>query len=167
MKSFTHTLELPASADSVLASITSADYLNFRYKQGNVVNFELDITQNDAQGFEYNMRRDIDTTGQLPRMARKFVGDSIEVVQTQRWARDQAPYQGQITVNATGLPGTITTDTVLEAIDAEHCRIVATGHLEVRLPVVGGSLEKLLEGKISESIADSIDAIRTYVTDNA
>ena len=166
MQSFNDSITIAAPASRVVELITTETYLRLRYEEPQVQSFDLDITEDSDSAFAYQLRRNIATGDKVPRMARKIVGDTIKVVQTQRWDRVTPPFNAEMTVEAEGLPGAIGARTQLIDIDGNSCRLEVTGSVTVDIPLVGGQLEKLLAGKISDSLNQSSEAIRDYVVKN-
>ncbi len=163
MQKFKNSIDLPAAADEVVTLITTEEYLRFRYEDVQVQNFSLTIEQNDSQAFSYSLVREIDMAGKVPKMARKIVGDSMTVTQQQRWDRSAEPYPGTMTVEAQGLPGSISAATEVVAVSANSSRLVVNGEVYVSIPLVGGQLEKLLVSRIEESFFQSGETVIEYI----
>ena len=163
MQKFKNSIDLPASAEDVVKLITTEEYLRFRYEDAKVRNFSLAVEQDDSKGFSYSLVREIDMAGKVPKMARKIVGDSMTVTQHQRWDRNAAPYPGTMTVEAQGLPGSISAATEVVAVSATTSRLVVNGEVRVSIPLVGGQLEKLLVSRIEESFFESGETVIEYI----
>lgn len=163
MQKFKNSIDLPAAAAEVVKLITTEDYLRFRYEDHQVKNFSLTIEQDDSTAFSYSLLREIDMAGKVPKMARKIVGDSMTVTQQQRWDRSSEPYPGTMTVEAQGLPGSISAATEVVAVSDNSSRLVVNGEVNVSIPLVGGQLEKLLVSRIEESFFQSGETVIEYI----
>lgn len=163
MQQFNNSIELPASADTVIAAITSEDYIRFRYQESGIADFELDVQHDDADRFDYEVRRHIDVSGRVPKIAQRLVGDEMIVVQKQQWSRGGPDYKGLMLVQAEGLPGKIETDVSLHPVDNQRCRLSAEGRIQVNIRIIGNQLEKMMLGRAKESFSDSAQAIQDYL----
>lgn len=162
MQSFKRSSALPASAQDVIAAISSEDYLVYRYDEAGIQSFELDIIEDSAERFESLVRRKA-STDRLPGFARKITGDSVTLVQKQFWNRNQTPFLGELMMELEGLPGHILTR--LELHDDGDGASTLHGHGEVvaRIPLLGSRIEKLLVTRVGDGFERSAQAIREYL----
>ena len=87
------------------------------------------------------------SSGDLPSLVQKFVGDEIVIVQKETWT---SPTSADVTLSIPGKPGeaagtftlTETGGTTTELIDLD---------LSVRIPLVGGKVESLVAGLVREA----------------
>ena len=87
------------------------------------------------------------SSGDLPSLVQKFVGDEIVIVQKETWT---SPTSADVTLSIPGKPGeavgtfTLTESggTTTELIDLD---------LSVRIPLVGGKIESLVAGLLREA----------------
>ena len=87
------------------------------------------------------------SSGDLPSLAQKFVGDEIVIVQKETWT---SPTSADVTLSISGKPGeavgtfTLTESggTTTELIDLD---------LSVRIPLVGGKIESFVAGLVREA----------------
>jgi hypothetical protein len=77
----------------------------------------------------------------IPSFARKVVGDEIRIVQTETWT---GPSTASLELAIPGKPGGFEGQVVLEQVGA-GTRETVTGEVRVRIPLVGGKLESLVE----------------------
>lgn len=163
MKRFTHSRVLDAPPDSVIELITTEAHLRRRYESDALLAFELEILRDDDERFESRLRREFDPGNRIPRPARRLVGESISVVQENAWARVGPPYHGSSHVTVPGVSGHISADLRLEPDTGGKTRMTADGRVEVRVPVIGGQIERMLLGLARDSFVDSTEAINEAV----
>lgn len=84
-------------------------------------------------------------TTDLPGFARKVVGETSKVVQTESWnGNDRADFS----ITMPPLPGGIEGTRVLKS-DGDATLDTFDGEAQVKIPLVGGKLEKLIGGKLT------------------
>ena len=84
----------------------------------------------------------------IPGFARKFVGDEINVVQTEDWL---APAKGNITVTIPGKPGEMS-GTALLTEDPDGTTETVTLSIKVNIPLVGGKIEGLIGDLLTKAL---------------
>lgn len=84
----------------------------------------------------------------IPSFAQKFVGDTINIVQTESWS---SPTQGDITVTIPGKPGDMSGTAVLKESGSGTVETVALT-VKVNIPLVGGKLEGLIAGLLEKAL---------------
>lgn len=162
MQNFTHAQILPAAAAEVMRHITTEDYLLFRYKDPVQLDFSLDILEDNESGHAARIVR-VYGAEKIPRMARKFIGDQIELIQTQSWDRNGPSFNGQMRLEVAGVPGHIEgTMHLVDHLD-EQSQIRAEGGIDVRVPLIGRQIEKLLVERAEEGFASSMDSILKWL----
>lgn len=162
MQRFERDSSIPASADEVIAAISTEEYLVYRYDEAGIESFELDIREDSDERFESHVRRKA-STHKLPSFARKIAGDSVTLLQNQFWNRDQRPYTGELRLELEGLPGHILTRLQLVDNGDGSSTLRGQGEVEARIPLLGGRIEKMMVGKVSEGFERSAQAIREYL----
>jgi hypothetical protein len=101
----------------------------------------------DASAKQVRIEMQLPTEG-IPSFAKKFVGDTTDVVQAESW-RDAA--HGDITVTIPGKPGEMAGTAVLTEKDGVTTETVDL-QITVRIPLVAGKIEKLISGLLSKSL---------------
>ena len=162
MQSFRHAQILPAPAATVLEHITSEDYLLFRYKEPTQLGFEMQILTDTPEEHAVRIVR-VYGTDKVPRMARKMLGDQLELIQTQRWNRQGPQYQGELRLEVAGVPGHIEGTMGLADHTEVSSQMQAEGGVEVRVPLLGRQIEKLLVERAEEGFAKSMQSIQDWL----
>ena len=84
----------------------------------------------------------------IPGFARKFVGDEINIVQSEDWT---APDKGNIHVAIPGKPGEIS-GTALLTQDPDGTTETVNLTVKVNIPLVGGKIEGLITDLLSRAL---------------
>jgi hypothetical protein len=88
------------------------------------------------------------STGRLPGFAKRIVGDSINIVQSEMWTEGS---HGDITVTVPGKPGEMTGTATLVGEDGgvtEKVDMTVT----VNLPLIGGKVEGLIADMLTKAL---------------
>ena len=92
-------------------------------------------------------------TDSFPSLARRLVGDALEISQTDRWsAAGDGTWAGQSDVAATGVPARMLARVSLVP-DGDMTRQVVDGDLTASIPLVGAKLESLMSDAITGALA--------------
>ncbi len=87
--------------------------------------------------YSYTLKSDVP----LPGFAKKVLGENTHAVQTETWNR--ASGKGTVDVQPKGLPGTVHCDLTI-AEDGSGCTKKFDWDVNIKIPLVGGKLEKLI-----------------------
>lgn len=107
----------------------------------------------DGTRFMIKMSYEVKSTAPLPGFAKKILGETTAVTQTERW--DRSTKKGEVVVEPKGLPGKIRCATSL-ADTAGGSAKTFDWEVAVKIPLVGGKLEDLIVGDIRQK--DPVDA---------
>lgn len=162
MQSFQHSTLLPAPARIVIEQVTSEPYLLYRYKEPTQLDFSLDVLRDDDDHHEVRIVR-VYSTEQVPRMARKLLGQQLELIQTQRWSRQGPEFDGELRMEVAGVPGFIDGGMTLADHDNQQSRMQAQGNVTVKVPIIGRQIEKLLLDRAEEGFSKSMGSIAEWL----
>jgi hypothetical protein len=84
----------------------------------------------------------------IPGFAKKFVGDEINIVQTEDWT---APAKGNIHLEIPGKPGEMS-GTALLTEDPDGTTETVNLSVKVNIPIVGGKIEGLIANLLSKAL---------------
>ena len=96
----------------------------------------------------------------MPSFARKFVGDEINIVQTERWS---SPAEGDIHVSIPGKPGEMKGTARLQESGGVTTETV-TLDVKVAIPLVGGKIEGLISDLLLKALRAENKVGRTYLS---
>lgn len=140
---FRHELTYDASPAEVFAMLADPAFRQASCTAQDVVSAEVDL-ERDGDGFSLTIDQE-QRTDDLPSFARTFAGDTTRAIQREEWADATG---GTMRIDTPGKPsevrGTIT-------LHADGARTVETVELElkVKVPLIGGKLEKLMAAKVA------------------
>ena len=103
----------------------------------------------DGNRFRIKMSFLVKSNAPLPGFAKKVLGDTSSVVQEESW--DRARKSGEVIVVVKNLPGSLRAATAL-ADSASGCTKTFNWEVSVKIPLVGGRLEELIESDIRSKI---------------
>ena len=103
----------------------------------------------DAQGSGMSVVVDqVQAADGIPSFARKFVGEEINIVQSEDWT---SPEKGNIHVTIPGKPGEMA-GTALLTQDPDGTTETVNLTVKVNIPLVGGKIEGLVAGLLSKAL---------------
>ncbi|MUL63432.1 hypothetical protein BOO86_03055 [Mycobacterium sp. CBMA 234] len=103
----------------------------------------------------------------LPRPIANLIPGGLKLVHHETWTPDgDGQVRGHIRVSVPGGLGTCRANTWLAPAD-NGSRLRFTGQVEVKIPVVGGNLEKTIGAGLAASIAAVVDFTTTWVAQHA
>lgn len=111
-----------------------------------VISADVDV-QRDGDGFELTIDQ-LQKTDDLPGFARTFAGDSTQAIQREVW---QSSSGGSLTIEAPGKPTKVSGTIRLEP-DGAGTKEVVELEIKVKVPLIGGKLEKLMAEKVESGM---------------
>lgn len=102
-------------------------------------------------------------TDRIPDIAKRFVGASVTVKETQIWATPSTSGErtGNIRIEVPGMP-VIVEGTSRLTPEGDHSRMEVSGDLTAKIPLVGGKLEKAAAPYISRVLKAEERSARAY-----
>jgi len=165
-RTFDGLTESPASVEQIHAAFGREDYWLARLAAGDA-NTELNslIVDTDgtvAVGLTLYLGRQL-----LPQPVAKFIAGDVKLMHTETWTPDgDGQVRGRISVSVSGGLGSCRAKTWLSpAITGSQLRF--SGEVEVKIPLVGGNLEKSLGTNLAENIPGVVRFTTTWVNENA
>jgi hypothetical protein len=146
---FQHTATYDAPAAEVFAMLTDPAWREKVGAAQNVVSSTVTVTPEGPDGAGCRVVIDqVQNTAGLPAIAKKIAGDTTRALVTEVWA---SPTTGTIEILAPGKP-TKATGTVSLVSDGSSTRHVTDLEVTVKVPLVGGKLEKLMADNIGQGL---------------
>jgi hypothetical protein len=127
--------------ETVWAMYSDRAFFEKKYQETGCTNIEVLDYQKSAKGFSITVRYDTKSDAPIPEFAKKFIPQTISVVQTDAW--DASTKTGRITTELKGMPIKVTADMKLEASGKGAVNKMAWT-LASGIPLVGGKLEGIL-----------------------
>jgi hypothetical protein len=95
----------------------------------------------------------------LPAALRPMIGSNAKGTKSERWITDGDGYAADFEISVPGAPATVTATARLAA-QADGSRLVINGTAEVKVPVLGPKIERLLVDQVSGRLATEYQALR-------
>jgi hypothetical protein len=144
---FHHVTRYPAPADRVLAMVTDLAFREEVCQAQKAVRHSVAVTGSGVGATVVVDRTQ--SMAKAPAAATKLVGDSVRIVQTERW---NAAERADLDIEIPGKPGHLRGTVTLRPRPDGGCDHVVAGELKVSLPLVGGRLESLVEGILVKAL---------------
>lgn len=140
-KKFTNSDPYDADLDAMWAMISSKDYWTQKYESMGATNTQFD--QFDAGDTALTVKTQRAVPADLPGFAKKIIGETNHVTQTEQWTRSGDSAHCQITIAVKNVPGG-TTGTMDMTTSGSGVVWDADFDIKISLPLVGGKLEGLM-----------------------
>lgn len=149
-KRIVHDLTYDAPLAEVAAMLADPKFREAVCDHLGVLRKTVTITGDAADGTLEVTLDQVQAADGVPSFARKFVGDEIHIVQSERWT---SPAEGEIHVTIPGKPGEMKGTARLRESGGTTTE-TATMDIKVGIPLVGGKIE----GLISEMLLQALQA---------
>ena len=165
-RSFEILTESPASVEQIHAAFGREDYWLARLAAGDATT-TLDSLIVDADG-TVTVRATQHLVRQLlPGIVARLVPGDLKILASETWRRiDDRQVRGQVSVSAPGGLGSGRAEAWLAPAD-NGSQLRSAVRVEVKIPLVGGKLEKSIGAGLAESIPAVLRFTTTWITEHA
>jgi Protein of unknown function (DUF2505) len=141
-----------ATPDQAFALSTDRQYRAEVCQATHALDYGIDISQRDDGTVTVIVRRTM--PAEVPDFAKRFLGETVDVIQTENWAAADASGQrrGQLTLKIKDQPAGMTGTVALDKL-GDGARVSIRGTVKVSIPFVG----KKMEPEIAKGILAAID----------
>ena len=164
-RSFDVSTESPASVEQIHAAFGREDYWLARIDgPGDITLDSLVVDADDTVTVRttQHLGRQL-----LPSWVTKRLKGDLKLVHTEIWRPDgHRQVRGQVSVAASGGLGSGHVETWLAPTDAGGCQLRSAGRVEVKIPLMGGKLEKTIGADLAEGIPEILRFTTTWITAN-
>ena len=140
---FRHELTYDAPPAEVFAMLADPAFREAACAAQDVISAEVTL-EREGDGFSLTIDQE-QRTDDLPGFARTFAGDSTRAVQREEW---DGPSGGTLRIDAPGKPSEVKGTITLHP-DGSATREIVELELRIKVPLIGGKLEKLLAERIT------------------
>ena len=133
---FTQSVSYPGTVEEVVAMYLTPDYQQRRFGSFVVEGSESVAVEGERITFSGTARPEL-----LPAAAARFVKGALRVSFAEEWRRDEAVARSRTTVTVDGAPVSVEASSALSPSE-EGCVRQVRGNLSVRIPLLGGRIEK-------------------------
>jgi Protein of unknown function (DUF2505) len=95
----------------------------------------------------------------------KVLNPDIDIELEERWTAEKNRYSGTYALAIVGKPITVSADFELAA-DGKGCVYRIQHRAKVRVPIIGGVVEKFIMGQTEQGCADELDFLAEYLKKN-
>ncbi|EKF73027.1 hypothetical protein A11A3_15789 [Alcanivorax hongdengensis A-11-3] len=144
---FTEQNRYPFPADVVLQVFGDQDYFLQKYQLSGASNIQLIDADNQGDRSRITVSRDVDVDIDVPGFARKFVPETITLVQTDSW--DRTSRTGNIDIQFKGMPAQVRGKMAVRDSD-DGCVLDITFSVKINVPIVGDKLARVMAEDLKE-----------------
>lgn len=158
--------ESPATVEQIHAAFGREDYWLARISAG-AAETTLDSLVLDDDGTV--TVRTIEHLGRqlLSGPAAKIVGGDLKIVQTETWVPDgDGQVRGHVSASASGGLGSVRAQTWLAPTDDGGSQLRAALRVEIKIPLLGGKLEKSLGAGLADGIPEMLRFTTIWIAEN-
>ena len=149
---FRHELLYDASPREVFEMLADPAFREASCAAQDVISVEVEL-ERDGDAFTL-VADQVQNTNDLPSFARTFAGHTTRAIQREEWVDDSG---GTLRIETPGKPADIA-GTITLLADGDGTREVVELEVKVRLPLIGGRIEKLLGDKVAAGMDAEHDA---------
>lgn len=165
-RSFRVSTETTAEVPAVLAAFGKRDYWLARLAAYGGDSMSLDSLAVAVDGAlavatSQDLRHDM-----VPAVITRALPGATEILRTESWRPVGGEVHGKVTITARGVPGSGAGVAVLEPVSG-GCRLNFSGTLQVRVPLVGGRIEKYIADLIVKEMPQMHQFTTEWISDNA
>ena len=165
-RSFHLTAESPNTAERIHAAFRSEKYWCARLLRFNDGGPTLDSLTTGADGTTTVTMTLHFGVQQLPPPMNRLPGGSLRIVQVESWrAADHGVVRGRIAVDAPGAPVSGHGELSVTPV-AGGSRLAGRGTVDVRVPVIGGTIAGIVAGQLASGIRDIHAFTDAWITEN-
>lgn len=143
---FRHELAYDAPPDQVFAMLADPAFREAACVAQDVISAEVTL-ERDGAGFTLTIDQQ-QRTDDLPSFAKAFAGDSTQAIQREEWPDASG---GSLRIDAPGKPSSVAGSITLRP-EGDGTREVVELELRIKVPLIGGKLERLLAEKITAGL---------------
>ncbi|MEJ5914155.1 DUF2505 domain-containing protein [Pseudokineococcus sp. 1T1Z-3] len=158
----------PASADAVAAMLADTAFVDARDAATHALEHSSSVEGSADGAFVVRSSRAMPTDG-APAVARRFVGDTLVLEQTDVWSEPAADGSrtGTMTIEVPGAPVALRASLRLDAQPDGSSVETMEGDLKASVPLVGGALEKAAEPLVRSAIRSEERVGRQWLAERA
>lgn len=152
---FEETFDFDCSAATIMRMFGDGDFYREKYRRMGSPQPEFVETQCANGCFSISMRHDLDTSAfTLPALARKRLGNRVELTQDERWYLDDR--SGHMDIHTASMPVEASID--LRVLERESgARLILHFDVRARLPVFASKVEKAVADGLLRRMRDELE----------
>jgi hypothetical protein len=155
-----HSLTYDAPLAEVAAMLADPEFRSEVCDRLGMLRTTVTITGDAADGTLEVVLDQVQAADGVPSFARKFVGDEINIVQTEHWT---SPAEGRIQVAIPGKPGDMSGTARLHESGGTTTESVAMD-IKIPIPLVGGKIEGMISELLLKALRAENEVGRDYLS---
>lgn len=163
-KKFTNTDHYDADLDAMWTMMTTQEWWKAKYESLGATNIEFHTFDTSDTSFTIVSERDV--PADLPSFAKKIIGETNHVTQTEKWTRNADAANATIEILVKNIPGG-TTGTMSITPSGSGTVWQSDFDIKVSLPLVGGKLEGVLKDETGSNFKQEKAFNDTWLVNNA
>ena len=133
---FTQSMSYPGTVDEVVTMYLTPTYLERRFGQFVVEGSQAVSVEGQRVSVAGTVRPEL-----IPAAAARFVKSDLRIAFTEEWTTNEAGASSRTSVTVDGAPVSVEATSTLAGTE-EGCVRMVTGNVSVRVPLLGGRIEK-------------------------
>jgi Protein of unknown function (DUF2505) len=138
-----------ATPQQIMAMMQDSGYASAKYTELGDVKFEVKSHEPDDNGLNVTVDREVNAN--LPDMAKKVLGETNQMVQSEVWRADGDSFVGNMTIDSPGKPITITATNVIKPV-GDGSDWTVDFEIKASVPLIGGKIEKMVAEETKASL---------------
>ena len=147
-----------ASVDKVYALLTDAKWLEARCLA--LGELSASCKTRKTPSVQVTMKRRV--RRDLPAIVAKVLNPESDIELVEQWAAEGKGYRGSLALDIVGQPVHVTGDFELVP-EGKGCVYRIQHHAKVKVPIIGGMIEKFVLGQTVQGCADELDYLADYL----
>jgi hypothetical protein len=139
-----------ASADALLAMLQDREYVDAKYQTLGDISTSVDTFETTDGGLTLKVDRQV--PADLPGFAKKIMGDTNQLVQSESWTSVGDGYTCDLTIEFPGKPLHVTGKLDINPTGDDTSDWVVSMDIKASVPLVGGKLEGVVEKETLASL---------------
>jgi uncharacterized protein YndB with AHSA1/START domain len=163
----TDELRYAADPKTVFSMLTDEEFLARKAVATGALSHEVSAAPRDDGGVTVRVQRVL--PAKVPDFVRRFVGETIDVDQTDEWGPEEGDgaRSGRFTATISGAPATMQGDLRLEA-DGDNGSVERfDGEVKVSIPFVGGKIEQVAANAVLAAVKKEGQVGRAWLSERA
>ncbi len=145
----------PKNSETVIRMFSDREYFLKKYEICGATNIRLLDHELDGDRFTIEITRDVPADVPVPAFAKKFMADTMTVVQRDTWDLDSKT--GQLHIDLRGVPVQISCDMTLED-EGENSILHMDFDCRANVPLIGKKVERLVLDDVIRKIEVDTEA---------
>jgi len=141
----------PATPAQIMAMLSDPEYAKAKYTELGDVKFTVAEHKVDGDNLTVKVEREV--TSNMPGAAKKVLGETSSMVQTENWKAAGNGYACEMSVESPGKPLVIKVTQKITAAGDTDAEWVADFDIKASIPMLGGKIEKMVAEETKDSLA--------------